>query len=159
MNEGQAEGNGTNVIEITTTEGTNQVETAGSKPDQIRNKVTTLLSNSSAMVQTNVVNHLVEIELKKRADLVLDGLKKLDEANEGLKKIKPDMTTFNGDGTKKDESYSQNKINELKKAKEKAANIEKALEQALGEQPNFAQLEKVCKGGGDNNKETAEQKA
>jgi hypothetical protein len=119
-----------------------------------------VLATSGPTLRDRVKTHLVEEELKRRADLILKGLAKRDEARKALNKIRPDQSAYNGDGKviPGSESYSKPKVEELKKAREALERIDKALEEALlDEKPNFEKLGKVVGGGGGEEKKEKEE--
>ena len=115
----------------------------------LRDSVLEVINSAGPQVRERVKNTLVEAELSKRADMILKGLNKRDDAQKAINKIKPDQQAFNADGSKATETFSKAKIDELNKAKQQLTNIDKALEEALSDTPNFEKLAKVVGGGGD----------
>jgi len=98
-------------------------------------------------VQAGVVDVLVEQVKKKRMDAILTGLNLKDEKEKELKKIKP-VQTFNADSTVASETFSKADNDNRKKLTEALAKIEKALNEALSETPNYENLFKVVQNKG-----------
>jgi F0F1-type ATP synthase beta subunit len=98
-------------------------------------------------VQTGVADVLVEQVKKKRIDAVLTALNLKDEKEKELKKIKP-VQTFNADSTVASETFSKADNDNRKKLTEAITKIEKALNEALGETPNYENLFKVVQNKG-----------
>jgi F0F1-type ATP synthase beta subunit len=98
-------------------------------------------------VQSGVVEVLVEQVRKKRIDAVLTALNLKDEKEKELKKIKP-VQTFNADSTVASETFSKADNDNRKKLTETVTKIEKALNEALGETPNYENLFKVVQNKG-----------
>jgi hypothetical protein len=115
-------------------------------------EVADALRNSSQTVRSRLVTALTERELVKRVDLLDKGLAKLKEVKKEVDKIRPaDM--FDGDGNKVPGHFTKQQHEELKKAKEKFAKLEKAVEKAFaGEE--FDKLANLVagKGGDDEDK-------
>lgn len=74
---------------------------------------------------------LIEREISRRADALVEGFDKLTQLKSNLNKIKPDNVLFDGEGKKAQEFYTQEKSNELKKAREAVKNMEDALNSAI----------------------------
>ena len=132
--------------EGTTTTDTTTVTTHPAKI--LRDSVLETVEKAGPQVRERVKNTLVEAELSKRADMILKGLNKRDEAQKAINKIKPDQIAYDADGKKTSETYSKAKVDELNKAKQQLASIDKALEEALSDTPNFDKLAKAVGGGG-----------
>lgn len=98
-------------------------------------------------VQTGVADVLVEQVKKKRIDAVLTALNLKDEKEKELKKIKP-VQTFNADSTVASETFSKADNDNRKKLTESLTKIEKALNEALGDTPNYENLFKVVQNKG-----------
>lgn len=115
-------------------------------------EVADALRNSSQTVRSRLVTALTERELVKRVDLLDKGLAKLKEVKKEVDKIRPaDM--FDAEGNKVPGHFTKQQHEELKKAKEKFAKLEKAVEKAFaGEE--FDKLANLVagKGGDDEDK-------
>lgn len=109
------------------------------------------IKTSGPVVSEAVVSELVQREITKRTQMVVKGFDALDKANKDLAKIKPDQQSFGADGVKVNEFYSKAKIDELNKAKSVRDKLEKALNKALGDQPDYSELSNLIGGdkGGD----------
>jgi len=93
-------------------------------------EVADALKASTQDVKQRVRGVLVEREIAKRVDLLDKGLAKLREAKGEVNKIRPPVS-FTADGTKVEGTFSKADFEVLKKAKEKVAKLESALEKAF----------------------------
>lgn len=93
-------------------------------------EVADALKGSNETVRARLKSALVEREVLKRVDLLDKGLLKLREAKNDLNKIRPPVS-FQADGTKVEGTFSKADFESLKKAREKVAKLEAALEKAL----------------------------
>lgn len=95
-----------------------------------------LLSERLASVvdQSNehVIDALAAREVQKRADAIVKVIDMLEADTRKMHSLRPDNVTFNADGTKASETFSKTKLDELVKAKERVAKLEKALNDAFG---------------------------
>jgi chaperonin cofactor prefoldin len=108
------------------------VKASSSKSKSLHTMVRTKIEGSTDAVFNRVVDRLAEDEIKKREDLLVQGLAKLDEADKEVKKIKPDQGSYDADGKLIGEAtFSKAKADELKKAREKLEKISNALEKAF----------------------------
>jgi hypothetical protein len=106
--------------------------------EQVAERIATL----GPTVQDGVVSVLVEQVKEKRIKAVLTALNLIEETQKELKKIKPEQT-FDADNKVVSEFYTKPNMESRKKAQEKIASVEAALEAALGATPNFEKLFKV----------------
>lgn len=90
-------------------------------------------------VQDGVVETLVGQVKDKRIKAVLAALNLIEDTQKELRKIKPEQS-FNAEGEVVSEFYTKANNEARKKAQEKIAKIEAALEAALGDKPNFEKL-------------------
>jgi lysine/ornithine N-monooxygenase len=86
---------------------------------------------STAGIKDKVVNLFVEKELKKLEDAVLKAIADLDTARQEVRKIKPDVETFDADGKVVTTGYHKATLETIKKAKEKVAKLDAAVQAAL----------------------------
>ncbi len=91
------------------------------------------LSNIAPAVADKVVEHLVNKELTRRSEAVIGGLAELDKLNGEFKKLKPDVNTFNADGTAATSTWTKPKLEEKNKAEQKIAKLTKAIDKALND--------------------------
>ena len=117
-------------------------------------EVADALRASPTTVRSRLVAALTERELAKRVDMLDKGLSKLKEMKRDIDKIRPaDM--FDGDGNKVPGHFTKQQHEELKKAKEKFAKLEKAVEKAFaGEE--FDKLSNLVAGKGGDDSEASE---
>lgn len=111
-------------------------------------EIANTLAAQAASVREMVKTKLVEAEQKARADAVLAVVEKLTAANKALFKMKPDVVSYNADGTTAGEGYSQAKLDERKKALEEIAKLEKALAAAIapaeGAKHDFSKVKELA---------------
>ena len=83
----------------------------------ITDAVAARIAAISPEVNNRVVDHLVNIELEKRTNAIVDVMSKLRDLQNDLMKIKPDLGgCFQEDGTEvKPENYSKDKFETRKK--------------------------------------------
>jgi len=105
-------------------------------------------------VQEGVVATLVDQVKEKRVKAVLTALNLLEENQKALRKIKPEQT-FGPDHKVASEFYTKPNMEARKKLEESTSKIEKALEKALGENPNFDDLFKAVQNKGGSSTEEA----
>lgn len=101
--------------------------------NSVQIKIAEQITNIAPKVEDSIVAVFVERELEKRSTAtvkVLDDLLKLEST---LKKIRPDVKTYDADGKVTSESYSKAKADELKKTKERITKYTNALSKALEE--------------------------
>ena len=78
------------------------------------------------------INILVEKELDKRKVQVVSAFSEYDELQKRLRRLdKGDVLSYNGDGSVATQAFSKQRLDELKKVKERMAKLEKALEDAI----------------------------
>lgn len=113
---------------------------------EIKNKVAEMLANVSTgceKVKNAVIQNLYDAELQRRVDAALKCIAKIEELDKELKKIsKPDVETYNADGSVANQSYSKDKVEQIKNKNKEKENFETALMQAL-EKNDFDALLKV----------------
>lgn len=99
----------------------------------INTAVADRLANIAPVVSEKVINHLVEKEVNRRADAVILALSTIDKLTSDLKKFKPDIVSYNGDGTEASANWSKPKLDEKNKVESTIAKLNKAVEKALTE--------------------------
>jgi hypothetical protein len=98
----------------------------------VKESVTEQLGSIGPNVREKVVTLLVDAEVEKRTNAVVSVVKKLDDAVLALRKVsKPDVETFNADGTVASATFSKPRLDEMKKTQETIAKLEKALDEAF----------------------------
>lgn len=96
-------------------------------------EVADALKASPDAVKSRVRDLLVEREVSKRVDLLDKGLAKLREFKNEVSKVRPPVS-YTADGFKVEGNFSKADFETLKKAKEKLAKLEGALEKAFAGQ-------------------------
>jgi hypothetical protein len=109
------------------------------------------IKNGKDDVRARLVNVLVERELTSRVDLLDKALAKHGELTKAMKKIKPDVETFDATGAKL-EQFSKAKFEEKKKAEDQVTKLEAALELAFN--GDFGKLKELVGKGGNSGGET-----
>ncbi len=82
-------------------------------------------------VRERVKAKLVEEKIAELTQVMLGGIQARDKARGELNKVKPDVVTYNSDGSKASESYSKTQVDALKKATDTLKRVEDAIEEAL----------------------------
>ena len=113
--------------------------------DAVKTSIQTCQANGD--VRTRVIGHLTEKELQRRTELVVKGMEARKAQEKEIAKIKPDAVFYDGDGKKSIEQFSKQAADNLKKANEKLAKIDRALARALDE-ANYDDLANVTSSGG-----------
>ena len=126
----------------------------------IKELVIERLAKSGPVSRERLIDAMVTSEEDKRHELLLKAVK-LQEQLEGQVKTasRPDVQTFNGDGSPASATFSQNGIKALKSAKDKltklSACFDKCLETPTGE--TFKELEGLLNQGGGAKAPSAEE--
>lgn len=102
----------------------------------------------SPKVVNTVVNQLVEVEVKKRADALAAALKLFEDTRRELNKVKADQVSLDENGAKVSETFSKQAFENRKKLTEKLAKIDKVIVGAT-EKDNWGDLYNLAKGGGN----------
>ncbi len=119
----------------------------------LRREVKDRVSQQNGDIWERVVNHLTEVELERRANLLRDALDKRDELFKQMNKIKPDHLQYNADGVIVNEFYTKDQVRNRKTSIERLDKIDNAISKAVtaADYDGLQQtLEKLNKGG-DNN--------
>lgn len=98
----------------------------------IKNEIAERLVGSSEVVKEKVIDILFQKELDRRTDACLKVIEKLAELDKQYsKENKPDVVTYNEDGSIDKSSYSKDKVDALRKLREQRTNLDNALKKAL----------------------------
>ena len=97
----------------------------------IRDKVAEEIKALSPRVETELVDIMIEREVKKRTDALVVVYDKLSTATKDHAKLGPDNVTYNADGSKASESFSKKRIDEINKAKGQVDKLTKTINKAL----------------------------
>ena len=113
----------------------------------LRELITAKIDGSSEAVRQDVVTHFVDIELKRRTKLIIDGMTKLSSAEAELAKIKADFMVFGDDGKPIQQGWTTQQKGKRDKAQKLVDRVNAALTPAIVE-GNFKLLEDLAKEGG-----------
>lgn len=113
----------------------------------LRELITTKIDGSAEAVRQDVVTHFVDIELKRRTKLIIDGMTKLSSAEAELAKIKADFMVFGDDGKPIQQGWTTAQKGKRDKAQKLVDRINAALTPAIAD-ANFKLLEELSKEGG-----------
>jgi|SRR5882724_2643018 len=119
--------------------------------NSVQTKVAEQIINIAPKVEDKVVDALVSRELNRRSDSLVQAMDKLSKLEVDLKKIKPDVVTYDINGKVASESYSKVKSEEYKKLNEKIGKFTKAIAKAL-ENSDFSDVYNLDKQTGDHKK-------
>lgn len=113
----------------------------------IRAAVAAGVSSLGARTRESVVEHFAQAQADKQAKALISGLEKLTTMERDLQKInKPDVQTFNEDGTVASATFSKERIEERKKLNEKIEKLTKAINKA-DESDDFGDLYNLANAG------------
>jgi hypothetical protein len=98
---------------------------------QISIVVAERIKNIAPAVSDKVVEHLVNKELTRRSEAVIQGFGDLDKMKTELKKIKPDVVSYNLDGSVANSNWTKATLEAKNKLEQKMEKLTKALDKAL----------------------------
>jgi len=127
-----------------------------SKETSVHQKIATRIAELVPSVEETVVNMLVERELTKRSEAIVQCMDTLAKLEGDLRKIKPDLVSFDTDGKIVSENFSKNKFEEKKKLIERMGKYTSAITKAI-EKADFGDvynLKNQGASGGSSSKET-----
>lgn len=109
-------------------------ETVKAFPDgrvTISEAVKSGLSALAGRTRDAVVEHFAAKEAGKQAEALIKGLDKLNDlSREASKLSRPDIETFNGDGTSASVAFSKERIEQKKKLDEQIGKLTRAIDKA-----------------------------
>jgi hypothetical protein len=118
-------------------------------PDSLNAQVEAAIVAGQATIKKKIVDDLANEEIARRKGLVVQGLKKLAEAQkESADAEKPDQETYTATGEKIG-VYSKQAQQRRVAAKKKLDKIVTALKAALRDKPDYKPLEKLLSGKKD----------
>lgn len=100
------------------------------------------IDERSAVVEETVIEHFAKKEVNVRIDKTIAAIDALKLAEADLKKIKPDLVTYDAEGKETTSGYSKTVAETRKKAREKVERIEAALSDVFNKN-NFDKLLKL----------------
>lgn len=111
----------------------------------IRAAVAAGVASLGGRTREQVVEHFATLQANKQAEALIKGLEKLTQLERDLQKInKPDVQTFNEDGTVASATFSKERIEERKKLNEQIEKLTKAINKA-DEGDDFGDLYNLVK--------------
>lgn len=113
------------------------------KSSAVLTEVTKNIDASPPIVREKLIAALTDREVAIRVDKLDKALAKRREMENDLRKIKPDVETFDADGKVTSQSYTKAKAEELKKAREQLAKLESAFDKAI--EGDFGKLNEFLK--------------
>lgn len=97
----------------------------------IANFSTPLPDGSPSVLFSRVVDALAEETVAKRVQQVTSAYTEWLKQDKEIKRVKPDVVSYNADGTVKDEAWTKAGLDAKKKITDRIAKIEKAITNAL----------------------------
>lgn len=102
--------------------------------NKISEEVELLVNTANASVRDSLIKALVDAELVQRADMAKKAYVKLTELKKEIDKLeKPDVKTYDSNLIAVSEAYSEARVKELKKQKDKYTKLDAALGKALSD--------------------------
>lgn len=89
------------------------------------------IAEATPQVKDRLIQVYVEKELLRFQEAIARAITHLDSAKNDLKKIKPDVQSYNEDGEVTSNSYSKDVAESLKSTRTKVAKLEEAVKAAL----------------------------
>lgn len=127
------------------------------KAVELRIAVAAKVVEKSPTIMGKVIDSLSDIEIQKREDMLVKALTARDEAEKKIRKIKPDVETFGSDGAPISQGYSKAKKEELFKAKQELEKLDKAIDLACADKPDYSKINEMF-GKQDKQDKPAEEK-
>lgn len=136
----------------------NKDKTEEKHSTSVHAKIAEQLSELSPKVENAVVDALVERELTKRSEAVVQCMDMLAKCEGDLRKIKPDQVSYDGDGKEVSSTFSKNKFEEKKKLLERIEKLKNAITKAI-EKGDFSDVYNLKNSGasGGSSKPEADQ--
>jgi rRNA-processing protein FCF1 len=112
----------------------------------IQKEVASRLGASGPAVVEAVIEELVSAKKEERKKLILAGLTKRREAEQELKKAENTKERqYDGAGKEIGSFYTKQQADAIKQAKEKLDKIDRALDGAMADKPDYEKLSQVVK--------------
>jgi hypothetical protein len=106
----------------------------------LREAVHTKIKELNPAIADLVVERLAQETIEKRVALVCSVMTEMDNLEKTIKRIKPNVKTYNDDGTERAE-YSKDEWENKKKITERFEKLKKLLEAALEDGSKFGDLQ------------------
>jgi hypothetical protein len=126
----------------------------------LQESVAEKISQSGTKVKDIVIDELVNVEINKRTELIIQALPLIDKFEKELaKNNKPDIAEIlNAESVVIQQAgYSKSKLEQIKKEKEKLENLKKAIDDCLelNSKDSYSKLENLIKNAGGNKQENS----
>jgi hypothetical protein len=109
-----------------------------------KSRIQKIIAESSPSVVNAVVEHFANIEIDRRIKLIVDGMKKLEDAEKETTKIKPDHIIFDDEGKPITRGWTADQKNKKEKSAKHVDKLTTALNQAISGL-DFKPLEEALK--------------
>lgn len=127
-----------------------------SNAQSLRETVVERLKSSAGTVTEKVLKVLLEKELDRRSEMLLQALDKRDALIKEGRKFKPDLVSYAADGTTLSEGWSKPKLDEKNRHQDKLSKLERSIEDALsGVDVDFSKLAESIKKCGETKDESS----
>ena len=97
----------------------------------IQQTIAEKIGTSNETVRNRLIDHLVETEIEKRSNKMIQIFVEIEKMTKNLNKLRADVKTFNEDGSIATETWSKQRLDERRKATEILAKFQKAFDKAL----------------------------
>jgi hypothetical protein len=140
---------------------TEEENMADSPVQSLRDTIDEKIAALGPALRGKVADTFVDAELDRRAKIVLAGVTALREAEADLQKInRGDSVSYDVDGKIASQTYTKNRLTEIKKARERILKLEFALTKTISDHAvseDFEKLEKAIKSKGGDSKPEADE--
>ncbi len=139
---------------------------ADSPLQSLRDAIDEKIAGSGPVIRENAINHFAELERRRRVDIVVAAVVTQRDLEADLRKInRPDHTLYDEAGAVTLSHFTKDRLNQIKKLKERIAKLSAACDKALTDTAagdDFDKLEKAvkaAKSGGGNRPAADEEEA
>lgn len=127
---------------------------------EIKELVASKIAESGTTVASMVTDMLVNKEIERRSQVIISGLVALEKLEKDLASVsKPDVNELLDVEGKvvQPAGYSKSKLEQIKKAQEKVANLTKAINNCLetNTKDSYSKLESLIKNAGGNTEKSS----
>ena len=89
------------------------------------------IAGSSTVVREIVIRTMVDAEVNRRTNMLVEAIQKAEQQRRELRKFKPDQISYTENGEVASATWSKEVLEDKKKATEKLEKLERAIEKAL----------------------------
>ena len=122
----------------------------GLKGIELKERVAAKIAELNPNVAGQVIQHFVDMEIKKRTETLVRAIDKLNTLIAERKQLNRPDTIFHmgiGPDAQRVEQWTDARIKQAKKLDETIARLDNAIAKALGPEADYQQVEKAVKGG------------